>query len=468
MPETPARGRVLLQRVFGWARSHLPELSLVSVGVVLRLLMQQNYEPLWGYDFADHWAVVEWYQKHWLLPSAGLSREANHPPLYYFLAGLIRRAGGDDHSVQTWFILVAILRLGLVWFALERYLPGRRLARCAGLALAAVMPCSLYLDGLISNESLMNFLGTLVVVLMLEMFRRPADKRRRVAIALGVALGLSLLTKISGAALVIGVGCALVLEFWLRRELPPGERLRRLAPWSLALALGAVISGGWFVSNQVRYGKPVVDGWFMHPNEGIARIGAEKLPVLDRRTLGYFLGFSTDVWKFPYGPAAQQPPRFWSLLVATTYVDYFNYTFAGKRGIERMVPAGGSILGVGFLPWSRASVWGGTFISAITLLGWGACAFWLLKHREAARLAALCVPAAALVGLMAFVTKNPYEFEGVVKGMYLHYAALPLYGVFGVAVAWFWSHRWLRPLAVVSGICVVAVASFDFFCRLTA
>ena len=138
------------------------------------------------------------------------------------------------------------------------------------------------------------------------------------------------------------------------------------------------------------------------------------------------------------------------------------------RGIERMVPAGGSGLGVGFLPWSRASVWGGTFISAITLLGWTACAWWLLKHREAARLAALAVPAVALMGLVAFATKNPYEFEGVVKGMYLHYAALPLYGVFGVAVAWFWSNRWLRPLAVVSGICVLAVASFVFFCRLTA
>jgi hypothetical protein len=212
----------------------------------------------------------------------------------------------------------------------------------------------------------------------------------------------------------------------------------------------------------------VVDGWFMHPNEGIKRIGAEKLPVLDRRTLGYFLGFSTDIFKFPYGPTAQQPARFWSLLVATTYVDYFNYTFAGKRGIEPMVPAGGSTLGVGFIPWSRASVWGGTFISAITVLGWVACAWWLLKRREAARLAALSIPAAAFAGLVTFVTKNPYEFEGVVKGMYLHYAALPLYGVFGIAVAWFWSHRWLRPLAIVSGIAVLAVASFDFFCRLTA
>ena len=98
----------------------------MAVGVVLRLLMQQNYEPLWGYDFADHWAVVEWYHKHWIPPGAGLSRESNHPPLYYFLAGLIRRAGGGDHAVQTWFIGLAILRLGVLWFALERYLPGSR------------------------------------------------------------------------------------------------------------------------------------------------------------------------------------------------------------------------------------------------------------------------------------------------------------------------------------------------------
>jgi hypothetical protein len=454
--------------MFGWVRSHLPELLLVGVGVWLRLLMQQNYEPLWGYDFADHWAVVEWYHKSWLLPSAGLSREANHPPLYYFLAGLIRRAGGTDHSVQTWFLALAIVRLGLFWFALERYLPRRRLARCAGLALASVMPCSLMLDGLISNESLSNLLGTLVFILMMEIFRKPAGKRLRLAAWLGVVLGLGLLTKISAVALALGVGFALVVEFGFRRELTLAERWRRVAPWSVALALSVVVSGGWFIANQVRYGKPVVDGWFMHPNEGIRRIGAEKLPVLDRRTLGYFLGFNPDIFQFPYGPAAQKPARFWSLLVATTYVDYFNYTFAGKRGIEPMVPAGGSILGVGFIPWSRASVWGGTFISAVTLLGWMACVWWLLKHREAARLAALAVPAAALMGLVAFVTKNPYEFEGVVKGMYLHYAALPLYGVFGVAVAWFWSHRWLRPLAIVSGISVLAVASFDIFCRLTA
>jgi hypothetical protein len=237
------------------------------------------------------------------------------------------------------------------------------------------------------------------------------------------------------------------------------------------MGLAVLASGWWYTYNQIVYQQAILDGWnkpgrTANIRYGIERVDAsEKVAVLDRRTLGFFLGFDPEIWKFPYGPVAQNPPRFWSLLIATTFVDYHNYTFVPKNGRNPMVPAGGSIMDVTFIPLSRASVIGGTYIAVLTLIGWLGCVVILLKHRATARLAALGVPLAAMAGQASFVVQFPFEFEGVVKGLYFHFASLPLYAVFGIAVAWLWSKPLLRPFAVLGFVAVAAVASYTLVCR---
>jgi hypothetical protein len=52
-----------------------------------------------------------------------------------------------------------MLRLLLIWVALERWLPESRVARRVALALAAVLPSSAHLDGMITNETLLMLLS---------------------------------------------------------------------------------------------------------------------------------------------------------------------------------------------------------------------------------------------------------------------------------------------------------------------
>ena len=81
----------------------LPEALLVSLGVVLRLTMIFNFDVTKGYDYGRHWAVVMWYSQHPLeMPPLSLSVAVYHPPLYYWLAGLLYRTGlySEPHSVK--------------------------------------------------------------------------------------------------------------------------------------------------------------------------------------------------------------------------------------------------------------------------------------------------------------------------------------------------------------------------------
>ena len=78
----------------------------------------------------------------------------------------------------------------------------------------------------------------------------------------------------------------------------------------------------------------------------------------------------------------------------------------------------------------------------------------------------LAVPVLAVVGQLHFAVKYPIDSEGMVKAIYLQFAAAPLCATFGVAVAWLWRRRRARILAVVELAAVAAVAVYAIACRL--
>ena len=59
-------------------------------------------------------------------------------------------------------------------------------------------------------------------------------------------------------------------------------------------------------------------------------------------------------------------PRLWPMLVASTFVDYHSYRFAPTADAGRPVLARGTLVGGRAFALSRLSVWGGTWIAAVT------------------------------------------------------------------------------------------------------
>jgi hypothetical protein len=245
------------------------------------------------------------------------------------------------------------------------------------------------------------------------------------------------------------------------------ETRARLRSWVLALTVAVVTCSGQYIYNRVVYGRTILDGWYQRPTADTEQVGATRIAMLDRRTPGYFLGFAADALQFPYYPSGVEPsPRFWPVLIASSFCDYYNYSFAPTIDSGSPLLANGRDVGARATLLGRASVTGGTALAIVCVVGWIAAFVGLVLRREVARPLALLVPALGLAGQMFFATKFPYDFEGVVKGIYFQFATLPLYALLGCVFAWLWSWRALRIASVALATSIVPVATYTTYCVL--
>jgi hypothetical protein len=440
-----------------FVRNHVPELALFALGVVLRLLMLRGYDIRFSYDSDDHWPYIAWFGKHWNLPPLSLSRETYHPPLYYVLAGGLLRLGAG-RSVQALSVACGCLRLGLIWFGLERYLPGRRMARLVALALAAVLPASVHLDGMISGEALSGLLATMALLLGAQTLRSSGAARWKYAGMTGIVVGLQLLTKVSALATIGALGLAALLEI-SHRQIAGEGRLQRFAPWLAGLAMAGAVSGWYFARNERLYHKAFLSGfdggdsWYLGDSQ--------KTPYLDRRTLGFFVEWRTDVFKFPYGPVAAVPARFWPLIVTSTFVDFYNYHFAPPPE----VPSSPRPVSRAAFRLSIASAVGGAAIALVTTAAWVVAFVTTLRRKEVVRPLFLFMPLVAVLGQLHFGIQYPVDLVGPIKGLYMQFASAPLYALFGLAVAWLWNRPRWRPLAMLELAALGGVAAYTIYCR---
>jgi hypothetical protein len=430
------------------------EVAALLLGVVLRVVTTIGYDPTIGYDFGDHWKHINWFRDHLSIPAANYTRTTYHAPLYHFLFGLLARTGLAEKGLQFGSLVVSCTRLALLALGLRLALPSSPRARAVALMLAAVMPCSVHLDAMETQEPLSNLLTTLALVLALFTFRAEPRRRWGWALALGAVAGLELLTKISGLALAGVIAMAGPIEAVLAPSSTARERLRRLAPWLAATLVMVAVGGWWYVRCHMLYQHAFLSSWDVYPSNEILAVNATALPEVDRRSLGYLVGWSTDIYRDPYYPSGISPhSRFWPVLVASTFVDYYRFGLAAG-GLDRVQTA------------ARLSVIAGTFIAAITVVAWLFLAVRLARRRDAAHLAMLALPLLGLLGALSFAIQFPYDFEGVVKGVYLHFAAAPLYAVFGLGVVWLGRRPLGKPLAWAATSSVAAVAAYTIACRL--
>jgi 4-amino-4-deoxy-L-arabinose transferase-like glycosyltransferase len=451
-----------------WLRARWPELALFLLGALLRLSMAWSYDATWSYDSDGHWAVLEWIREHHAVPSPEAVLHAFHPPFYYATGAWLVDHGVSRAGMVWVSILCGILRLGLIWAGLELFLRESRRARLAALALAAVLAASVHPDGMVYSEAMSGMWVALGMLLVPLAFRRPPRTRWRLAAALGLVLGVALLTKISGLVLLLAVGVAALLELlgseqaWRRRALDA-------AAWVGTLVLCLAVCGWYFGRNVRDYGRPFVTSFDL-PSQHWLVAPQDDVPALHRRSLGYFLSWDPAIHRWPFSPAGLRPyPSFFPVAIASTFTDYYNFSFSGidpsepspmKDWLENrpVTPE--------LLSFSRGAVLGGVAIFAATAAAWILAARRTLRARDFGRLALLLVPALMLAAALHFATLNPVDHYGVVKGVYLQFAAPPLYAVFGLAVEWLWQRRVRWAGLAVLGVAFWLVASYTLWCRL--
>ena len=90
----------------------------------------------------------------------------------------------------------------------------------------------------------------------------------------------------------------------------------------------AAIAGPFFVRNQILYGQAAPSAY-----EGSLKRNQapyEAIPYFDRRPLGFYLGWNLGIYVHPLYPTGIKPnPRFFPVLIATTFNDYYVYSYSG-------------------------------------------------------------------------------------------------------------------------------------------
>jgi 4-amino-4-deoxy-L-arabinose transferase-like glycosyltransferase len=466
----------------------MPEIAIVVFGVALRCTVVNRFDPRWGYDAESHVRNIEWYRDTFSIPPLDANRMAYHPPLFYLIEGWILHAIGLSdrpliasfeipdtdpalRALQLGPLVFAALRLLVVAVFLARVLPERRSIRVLSLITLAVLPSSIHLDAMVSNESLNALMGAVVLALMSVVTTKGTPRWTRF-LPLGVALGLGLLSKASSVALVAVAVVVAVLDLVWKRSDWPRPPLARF--WAVSFMAVVAVSGWYYARNLHVYGTPTPTpfdrtGW---DRDMYLATGAHEKPYLQRRSLSYFLGWSQEVFDFPFFPSGSgAEARFLPVLVASTFTDYYNYGLARDRDAGRLsddAQVNGWPVRPATMAAARIAIWCGLVIALTTAVSGVLLLIGAVRRKGLAEVAVFIVPLFVLIVQMHYTISFPVDREGVVKGAYMQLAAPSLALMFSMGVAWLWSRPPMRWLAVVNVGALMGVGGYQIVCVLVS
>jgi hypothetical protein len=364
-----------------WYRPLLGALLLLVLAIAL--FNAASFPPGGGYDAVDHIDYADGLV-HGHLPSEVGGSEYYSPPLFYAAAGALTWIGeqiglGEPHRLALGFNALVQLGTALLLLALARELwPGRHRLHLASVGYLAFLPVTTRLAAMFHPEPLDLLLVTAGLYLCARMLRRGRFAARE-AVALGVVLGLALLTRQFALYGVAAAGLALLL----------GRHYRVLAVTVLATV---VVAGPWYLRQAIEYSSPV----------GFAETPTVQKPIYERRPASFYVDPGLpDAFTTPWRP------HYVNRAIPTTYTelwgDYFG-VWRWKGTAETRTPAVERDL--------RVQSWVGLLPTLLAVGGLVA----LLRRRQ---WLVAAVPLLGLAGYAYFTVGYPTPDGDVLKASYM-------------------------------------------------
>ena len=233
-------------------------LAIAAVSIVIAAAYVVVTPPGQPYDEPAHWSNVQFYAHEHRMPEIGepgASYEAQMGPVYYAGSAILARPVEAVFDTETAFYAVRLLGTLLVGLAvlltvalgLELF-PRRRGAVLAAAAFVGFNPNLLAVGASIQNDSLVMVMALWGALLAVRATLSPGSSPGR-WLRVGLVAGLATITKIFAAGMLGGLAVAALAA-------PGRDRLRRLRGVVFAVAGFVVVSGWWFVRNQILYGDP--------------------------------------------------------------------------------------------------------------------------------------------------------------------------------------------------------------------
>jgi len=283
------------ERMAHWALALIVSLYLV-LGMAYSLVNPVFESP----DEALNYANIRYLVKERRLPVLEPDEvsKAHHPPLYYALGALLtfwvpdenfvaiverenpfwayrsweygvdnkslylhdpelegfpyRDATLGIHLVRWLSLLMGAGAVLCVYGATRELFPRRRAVAVGATALVAFNPMFLFISGSVHDDALANLVAAATLYVTAKVLVHGPTARR--VIALGLLMGLAVLTKFTCLPVLPTVGFALLWRLLADRGRIGWREAARFGGIMIGLAL--LVSGWWFVRNQILYGDP--------------------------------------------------------------------------------------------------------------------------------------------------------------------------------------------------------------------
>ena len=340
----PVQGTPSGERVTGYVASHPPLYYAVTAAVSWWVPDAVDYHDwAWRNPYHTMGDADRTVNKNILVHTAAEDFPWRGTPLVMHIARLVSTLFGAVAVVATYGI-------GLELF------PRRRWIALGATSLAAFNPMFVFTSARVSNDAAVTAFASLAIWGAVRLALRGASRTELALI--GAALGLAVVSKLSGIVIAPAVALALAFDSWREWMRTPEEPWpQRLRPvilrWiSVGLPFFAVC-GWWFVRNVALYGELMgVDAWLSRTAtvrpEGMGLLAViPELGGLEKSYWAVFGWFNVAVAPWMY--------RFWWVLVRA------------------------SAVGVALLLWDQASGrgwptrvnWGVAVLTAALLLNFG-------------------------------------------------------------------------------------------------
>jgi 4-amino-4-deoxy-L-arabinose transferase-like glycosyltransferase len=434
-PCAPGTERVRERRKLVTGRQSVA--ASLAILVVLGVVAVRNaftYPSVGGYDAQEYISYADGLVPGGQLPEG--TGVYHTPPGYPAVAGVAlelgRKLGLEDPGHLGQLVsAVAVIGTGLIVLLLARALwPARPVLWVAATGFFTFLPSVLKAGAMFHPEPL-GMLITAGALLVLTFMIRTRRYSWRLALPLGLLLGLGQLVRAWSlwmvAVAVVVIGVVAVADRAVRRP--------ALASLAVVVVVAALIPAPWYVHQARQYSNPVFNR------------SQPDTSLLARRPLAFYLDARVpDVVLNPW--SGRFNDRFWPLLYAETWGDYFGiWSWGPGRGertdaIDRTLARQSAL---GLLPTALA------LAGVVALLGLG-----LTRPREdVGRLVAALPPVAAVASILFLSVAYPSTDGDTTKGTYALAAAPALALCFGFAFDVL-SRR--RIVGVVLAVALVASA----------
>jgi 4-amino-4-deoxy-L-arabinose transferase-like glycosyltransferase len=408
---------------------------LLPLAVATRIHNALVFPPEWGFDASFHWEYIEALRQTWHLPAPDAGWSTSDPPLYFALAALLMRLVPAPGLVP-WINTLTGLGIAALAARLTRRLAPADPARAwlaAGLVL--YLPAHLQMSAMVNKEMLAAFFTALAIALVADPARaqEPPRAALRRALAAGVAAGLALLSKLSGALATPACAVAYALD---------ARRVRAaLARAALLCAVAAAVGGWFYARNRIEY------GYFQPHGLAVHRLMFDMPP--GKRHLGDYVRFPLATFTDPQVLDPDLLRSVWGTTYASVWFDAHRFFLPTHSDAVRRL--GTLTLLLALLP------------TAAFLAGLARGARRVASGESGADAALCALVVLTLAGYAYYSWRNPWF--AVLKGSSLLGLCVP-YGVYASEALCRWARRGPRTALAIGlalallAACVTAGGSF--------